>query len=123
MRRREFIIVLSGAVVAWPLKARAQQPGKLFRIGYLGISSPSDLSGTGACCRESENAGPGANISHNLTAQVEPVEEFREILAAEKEARVEHGRPNTEVEAGCPDRPDALAAKDKVIGKEMNEGT
>ena len=33
-----------------------------------------DLSGTGACCRESENAGPGANISHNLTAQVEPVE-------------------------------------------------
>ena len=30
-----------------------------------------DLSGTGACCRESENAGPGANISHNLTAQVE----------------------------------------------------
>src|SRR5215510_410070 len=82
-----------------------------------------DLSGTGACRRESENAGPGANISHALTAQVEPVEVFREILATEKEARVEHGRPNTQVEARCPDRPDALAVKDKVIGKEMNEGT
>jgi len=82
-----------------------------------------DLSGTGACCRESENAGPGANISHALTAQVEPVEVFREIFAAQKEARVEHGRPNTQVEARCSDRPDAPAAEDKVIGKEMNEGT
>jgi ABC-type uncharacterized transport system substrate-binding protein len=41
MRRREFISVLGGAVLAWPLVARSQQPAKLFRIGYLRISSPS----------------------------------------------------------------------------------
>src|SRR5262245_10230375 len=82
-----------------------------------------DFSGTGACCRESENTGPGANISHALTAQVEPVEVFREILATKKEARVEHGRSNAQVEARCSDRPDAPAAEDEVIGKEMNEGT
>src|SRR5262249_31517792 len=109
----------NGHAVAKAVRARILQRRKRrIRIDV----KRQDLSGTGACCRESENTGPGANISHALTAQVEPVEVFREILAAEKEARVEHCRPNTQVEARCSDRPDA-AAEDKVIGKEMNEGT
>ena len=39
MRRREFIVFVGASTVAWPLGARAQRPGKIPRVGFLGNST------------------------------------------------------------------------------------
>jgi putative ABC transport system substrate-binding protein len=67
MRRREFITLLGGAAVSWPLAASAQQPERMRRIGVLMFYAESDREGqkrVAALREELQNLGweEGRNI-------------------------------------------------------------
>jgi putative tryptophan/tyrosine transport system substrate-binding protein len=92
MRRREFITVVGGAAVSWPLMAHAQQPNRMRRIGWLvGLreSDPEAQRRTAAFVQELEHLGwtPGGNIQIDyrwLSDSVERNETYAQELTALK---------------------------------------
>src|SRR4051794_29072292 len=67
MKRRDFVLALGGATVAWPLAARAQQPERMRRIGVLMNASPNESESQArlaAFMQELEKAGwvAGRNV-------------------------------------------------------------
>ena len=86
MRRREFITLLGGAAAgAWPLAARAQQAGKVWRIGILGPSpnTPGMIAQHQAFLAELNALG--FREGKNLTIQYARVDDPRGTFVAAAE--------------------------------------
>ena len=86
MRRREFITLLGGAAVAWPLAAFAQQPRKMHRIGVLwhGANAEQEAIYLAALRQGLRDFGyvEGQNIVLEMRFPAEQYERFF-VLAAE----------------------------------------
>jgi putative ABC transport system substrate-binding protein len=105
MRRREFIRTLGGAVVAWPLAARAQQSEQMRRIGVLMGYAENDPEGEArvAAFREGlQNLGwaEGRNIRIDTRwatpGDAESRQRFaQELVALRPDLILSHGTPTT----------------------------
>jgi putative tryptophan/tyrosine transport system substrate-binding protein len=75
MRRREFITLLGGAVAAWPLVSRAQQTGKVARVGVLGANVDNPTNGPGVKIFLSELRKLGFTGGKNLVVEYRQIDE------------------------------------------------
>src|SRR6266702_7157555 len=104
MIRREFITLLGGAAAAWPLAARAQQPGGMRRIGVLMAYAESDPEGQAwvAAFREGlQKLGWTENTNVRIdyrwaTAEVAQIrQQAKELVAQQPELILSSGSPTT----------------------------
>jgi len=94
MRRREFITLLGGGAVAWPLAARAQQPAKVPRIGIIDDAPIWDYFRQGL--RDLGYVDGQNIIIEYRSAQGEPerlAQAARELAAISVDVIVEFGSP------------------------------
>src|SRR6266545_2583315 len=90
LRRREFITLLGGAAATWPLAARAQEPGRTYRLGTLG-SSPRDAPHHIAFFAEMQKLGfiEGQNLAIDRRGYGRRAEEFAELAREHAKAQVD----------------------------------
>src|SRR3981189_577158 len=86
MRRREFITLLGGAAVAWPLAARAQQPDRVRRIGVVlpyAVGDPDAKSWVMAFRQQLDDLGwtDGHNVRIEFRWGAGQIDRFRAYAA------------------------------------------
>jgi putative tryptophan/tyrosine transport system substrate-binding protein len=105
MKRREFISFVGSAAVAWPLAARAQEPGRVRRVGVLFAffnNDPESQVRIAAFQQELENLGwrEGQNIQVEYRWASGDAERFRafaaELVAARPDVLVALASPSAE---------------------------
>src|SRR6266576_1020760 len=99
MKRREFITLLGGAAAAWPLAARAQQPAKTPRVGYIRAGTPNNDQVREEFVRGMRDLGyvEGRNITYEFRYYGDDVESIpsliNDLLSAKVDVIVAGGAP------------------------------
>jgi putative ABC transport system substrate-binding protein len=98
VKRREFITLISGAAAAWPVAARAQQSGRLIRLGVLGPTLNNPASTVPYEAFRTVLGEGGFREGQNLTIDYQSVDDPRGpfIVAAE----LTRSRPDLIVASG-----------------------
>jgi len=91
VKRREFITLLGGAAVAWPLAARAQQPGKTPRVGYIRAGTPHNDPFREEFVRGMRDLGyvEGRNIAYEFRHYGDDVESIPSLIGDLLRAKVD----------------------------------
>src|SRR5215831_8994120 len=98
LQRREFISLLGGAAVAWPLAARAQQSGRLFRLGVLGPTLNNPASTVPYEAFRTALGEGGFREGQNLTIEYQSVDDPRGPFVGA--AELTRSRPDLIVASG-----------------------
>jgi putative ABC transport system substrate-binding protein len=90
VRRREFITLVGGVAATWPFATRAQEPGRIYRLGAV-HSSPRDAPHHIAFFDELRRLGfiEGQNLLIDLAGYGLSAEEFEQHAAELVKARVD----------------------------------
>jgi putative ABC transport system substrate-binding protein len=88
MKRRKFITLIGGAMIGWPVAARAQQPAKVPRIGVLLISGPEPMGPFREALRDLGYA-EGKNIQFEVRSAQSRVACLPELAAELVRSRVD----------------------------------
>jgi ABC-type uncharacterized transport system substrate-binding protein len=103
VRRREFITLLAGAA-AWPLAARAQQAGKVHRIGFLGSATAAGSAKAVESLRtglrefgyvEGTNIGIEVRWAEGIYDRLPQL--VADLIATNVDVLITHGTPGTRV--------------------------
>jgi putative tryptophan/tyrosine transport system substrate-binding protein len=103
MKRREFITLIGGAA-AWPLAARAQQAGKVHRIGFLGSATAAGSAKNVESLRtglrefgyvEGTNIGIEFRWAEGIYDRLPHL--VAELIATNVDVLITHGTPGTRV--------------------------
>jgi ABC transporter substrate binding protein len=104
MRRRDVFTLLGGAAAAWPLAARAQQTGKVHRIGFLGSATAAGSAKAVESLRtglrefgyvEGTNIGIEFRWAEGIYDRLPHL--VAELIATNVDVLITHGTPGTRV--------------------------
>ena len=102
MRRRAFITLVGSAAAAWPLVARAQQAGKVHRIGFLGSANAAGSAKAVESLRaglrefgyvEGTNIGVEFRWAEGIYDRLPHL--VAELIATNVDVLITHGTPGT----------------------------